>query len=92
MLALAVLTAGPVAALPPPGATTVMVLFKPGTTMHDVIVAMHAVDGRMVWNDPSGQVWAIDLPGGDGTQLYRHGALLVSNGFLPVGCFNWSRV
>jgi uncharacterized membrane protein len=92
-LVLAVLIAGPVAALPPPGVTTVMVLFKPGITMPNVFAAMNAVDGRMVWNDPSGQLWAIDLgTGGDAMQLYRHGALLVSNSLLPVGCFNWFRI
>lgn len=92
-LILAVLIAGPVAALPPPGVTTVMVLFKPATTMPDVLAAVDAVDGRMVWNDPSGQLWAIDLgTGGDAMQLYRHGALLVSNSLLPIGCFNWLRV
>ncbi len=91
-LVLAVLVGGPVAALPPPGVTTVMVLFKPGTTASDALAAMRAVDGRLVWNDPSGELWAFDLgPGGDAAQLYRHGALLVSSSLLPVGCFSWSR-
>ncbi|KAA0683617.1 DUF2243 domain-containing protein [Roseomonas genomospecies 6] len=91
-LTLAVLVAGPVAALPPPGVTTVMVLFKPGTTPPDVFAAVAAVDGRTVWQDPSGQLWAIDLgEGGNPMALYRHGALLVSNGLLPTGCFDWFR-
>ncbi|MCW2241286.1 DUF2243 domain-containing protein [Azospirillum canadense] len=91
-LALAVLVAGPTAALPPPGVTTVMVLFKPGTTLPAVLEAVVAVDGRTVWNDPSGQLWAIDLgAGGNPMPLYRHGAMLVSNALLPVGCFNWFR-
>lgn len=90
VLTLAVLVAGPVAALPPPGVTTVMVLFKPGTTLPAVLEAVAAVDGRTVWQDPSGQLWAIDLgTGGNPMQLYRHGAMLVSNALLPVGCFNW---
>lgn len=91
-LTLAVLIAGPVAALPPPGVTTVMVLFTPGTTAPDVFAAVAAVDGRTVWLDPSGQLWAIDL-GEDGntTALYRHGALLVSNTLLPTGCLDWFR-
>ncbi|WP_247887434.1 DUF2243 domain-containing protein [Azospirillum sp. SYSU D00513] len=93
MLALAVLAAGPVAALPPPDVSTVMVLFRPGTTAAQVLAATAAVDGRTVWTDPSGQLWAIDVgAAGDATSLYRHGALLVSNGLLPVGCFNWSGV
>lgn len=91
-LALAVLVAGPIAALPPPGVTTVMVLFKPGTTLSAVLEAVVAVDGRTVWHDPSGQLWAIDLgTAGNPIGLYRHGAMLVSNALLPVGCFNWFR-
>lgn len=92
-LTLAVLIAGPVAALPPPGVTTVMVLFKPGTTLPDRLAAVAAVDARILWHDPSGQLWAIDLSAKrNPMQLYRHGALLVSNSLLPVGCFNWFRV
>lgn len=91
-LGLAVLIAGPVAALPPPGVTTVMVLFRPGTTLPGVFEAVAAVDGRTVWQDPSGQLWAIDLgAGGDAARLYRHGAMLVSRSFLPVGCLDWFR-
>ncbi|OYD84702.1 DUF2243 domain-containing protein [Azospirillum brasilense] len=91
-LTLAVLISGPVAALPPPGVTTVMVLFKPGTTVPDVFAAVAAVDGRTVWQDPSGQFWAIDLgEKGNPRALYRHGALLVSNTLLPTGCLDWFR-
>ncbi len=95
VLALAVLTAGPVAALPPPDLSTVMVLFRPGMTPEAIFRAVAAVDGAVVWSDPSGKLWAIDMPPdqsgilGAGT-LYRHGALIVGNGLLPVGCFNWS--
>lgn len=93
VLTFAVLVTGPLAALPPPGIKTVMVLFRPGITVPDVFAAMDAVDGRVVWNDSSGQLWAVDLSsGGDAMRLYRHGALWVSNSFLPVGCFNWLRV
>ncbi|AIB11154.1 membrane protein [Azospirillum argentinense] len=92
VLTLVVLIAGPVAALPPPGVTTVMVLFKPDTTALDVFAAVAAVDGRTVWQDPSGQLWAIDLgEAGSPTALYRHGALLVSNTLLPTGCLDWFR-
>ncbi|WGF87385.1 DUF2243 domain-containing protein [Marinivivus vitaminiproducens] len=92
-LGLAVLIAGPVAALPPPGVTTVMVLFRPGMSESAMMSAMAAVDGRMAWRDPSGQLWAIDVgPDGDAGPLYRHGALLVGNGLLPVACLNWSRI
>ncbi|CAO3373758.1 DUF2243 domain-containing protein [Azospirillum argentinense] len=93
VLTLAVLVAGPIAALPPPGVTTVMVLFQPGTTATNVFTAVAAVDGRTVWQDPSGQLWAIDLgEDGNAAALYRHGALLVSNTLLPTGCLDWFRI
>lgn len=93
LLTLAVLVAGPVAALPPsPGGIT-MVLFKPGTSLADVAVAVAAVDGRLVWSDPSGQLWAVELGSGGGAlPLYRHGAILVSNAGLPAGCLDWFRL
>ena len=90
-LVVAVLAAGPIAALPPPQDSTVMVLFRPGLTQGQAFVAMDAVGGRLLWSDPSNQLWAIELPpGSDARRLYRHGAVLVSNSILPVGCFNWT--
>jgi uncharacterized membrane protein len=91
-LALAVLLAAPVAALPPRDVSTVMVLFRPGMSAAEVLGAIAAVDGRTVWSDRSGQLWAIEVgPGGSARQLYRHGALLVGSGLLPAVCFTWSR-
>lgn len=91
-LTLAVLVAGPVAALPPPSVTTAMVLFKPGTSAAEVFAAVAAVDGRVVWSDRSGGLWAVDLDDiARARLLYAHGALFVSNGLLPAGCFAWSR-
>jgi len=92
VLALAAALAGPVAALPPPDQTTVMVMFWPGVTPAQAAAAMSAVDGRLVWADASQQLWAIDLSsGGDASLLYRHGAMLVGNSIVPVGCFDWIR-
>lgn len=92
VLALAVLVAGPVAALPPAAGSMTMVLFKPGTSLPDVAAAVAAVDGRLVWSDPSAQLWAIDLgPGRGALPLYRHGAILVSSAGLPAGCLDWFR-
>ncbi|PWC34791.1 hypothetical protein TSO352_29075 [Azospirillum sp. TSO35-2] len=92
LLALLVTIAGPVAALPPPGATATMVVFRPGTGAAEVAAALAAVNGRMVWSDPSGRLWAFDLPEpGSGWRLYRHGALLVGNTLLPAGCLNGVR-
>lgn len=91
-LVLAVALAAPLAAAPPPDDPTVMVLFRPGTAPAEAFAAIHAVDGRLLWSDPSGQLWAIDMStGGDASQLYRYGAMLVSNAILPAGCFDWIR-
>lgn len=96
LLVLAVGIAGAVATLPPPGATATLVLFRPGTSAEEALKALASVEGRTVWSDPSGRLWAIDLPEGGRTPgLYRHlyqrGALLVSNGAVPAGCLDWFR-
>lgn len=92
LLALAAGIAGAVAALPPPGGSATLVLFRPDTAPADALTALAAVDGRTVWSDPSGRLWAIDLPeGGSALGLYRQGALLVSNGVVPAGCLDWFR-
>ncbi|SMF31361.1 Uncharacterized membrane protein [Azospirillum oryzae] len=93
LLALAVGIAGTVATLPPPGVTTSMVLFRPGTGPAEALAALASIDSRPVWSDPSGQLWAIDLPAGSSTLgLYRRGAILVSNGVVPTGCLDWFRL
>lgn len=92
-LVLAALVAGPLAALPPAGQTGVVVLFRPGVTNAEAFAAVRAVDGRLLWTDASGRLWAIELPeAGDALALYGHGAMLVSHSLLPAGCFNWMRV
>jgi len=90
-LVLAVLVGGPVAALPPQNADTVMVFFKPGTTPGEVFAGIEAVDGRILWAAPAGDVWALDVRDKEKTALlYRHGAFLVSNSALAVGCLAWT--
>jgi uncharacterized membrane protein len=90
-LVLAVLVGGPVAALPPPGVDTVMVFFKPGTAPKTVFAAIEAVDGRILWSAPSGAVWALDVKDRSKTPLlYRHGAWMVSNSALAIGCLAWT--
>ena len=90
-LVLAVLVGGPVAALPPQNTDTVMVFFKPGTTPSQVFAAIEEVDGRILWAAPEGDVWALDVRDQDKTGvLYRHGAYLVSNSALAIGCVAWT--
>ena len=92
MLAILVITAGPLAALPPPGQTSTLVLFQPGISAAQAMAAIGEVDGRVIWTDSSAQIWAVDLPAGtQASALYRHGALLVSNSLLPAGCLDWIR-
>ncbi|MDB5624175.1 MAG: Membrane protein [Devosia sp.] len=91
-LVLAVAIGAPLAALPPPDQSRVMVLFRPGVTPGEAFSAIQEAQGRLVWSDPSGQLWAVDLSsGGDRVALYRNGALLVSNAIVPLGCLDWMR-
>jgi uncharacterized membrane protein len=92
MLVAATLVAGPVAALPPVGVSSVTVLFRPATTMEQVLAAAAALDARLVWSDATGEIWVLDLPEpGHAWRLYGHGALLVGGAGLPAGCFAWSK-
>jgi uncharacterized membrane protein len=90
-LALAVIFAGPIAALPPKNVSTVMVFFKPDTPPVEIFKAIEAVDGRIVWTAGSGDVWALDVKNKSKTGIfYEHGAYLVSNSALAIGCLAWS--
>lgn len=92
-LSVAVLVAGPIAALPPPGNTTAMVFFSARTSAAEAFAAVAAADGRVVWSDPSGGLLAVEMgKDGDARRLYRHGALLVSTSAVIAGCLTWSRV
>jgi uncharacterized membrane protein len=91
-LALLVLVSGPIAALPASGTGMVMVLFRPDVSAKQAFAALAAMDARPVWNDPSGQLWAIEEGvGRNPWRLYAEGALLVGGGLLPAGCLGWSR-
>jgi uncharacterized membrane protein len=89
-LAVGAILAGAGAAIPPPSQDVVMVLFRPGLTADEMANALAAVDGRVLWTDPSDQLWAMQLPKEASLLLlYQHGALLVGSSILPAGCFNW---
>jgi uncharacterized membrane protein len=92
-LALSVLGAAPWASLPPAGATTALVLFRPGLGLEGAFAAVAAADGRVVWADASGELLAVQLgPEGGAWRLYRHGALLVGTSGLAAGCLAWTKV
>ncbi len=91
-LVLAVAMAGPISALPAPRQDAVMVLFRPEIAPSQAFAAMQAVGGSLVWTDESQQLWAMRLsPERNAAELYRYGALLVSNSTIPAGCLDWTR-
>jgi uncharacterized membrane protein len=94
-LALVATVGGSVAALPPPGVTTTLALFRPGIGAADAFAAVAAVGGRVVWADPSGELLAFEGGSPSGAwRLYGHGALLVAGGGagpLAGSCLAWSR-
>lgn len=91
-IAAGVAGAGILAALPPQGTTSMIVLFKANTTPLQVARALDAVEVRVLWADRSGAMWAINMKDKRRTTLlYRHGALLVSNASSALGCLSWIR-
>lgn len=91
-LGTAVVVTGVWAAIPPSDTSGAMVLFKPDVPAAERLAAVGAIDGRVVWSDDSGDLWALDLPEpARARALYGAGALLVSNSVVAVGCFSWSR-
>lgn len=93
MLALTVTAAAPIAALPPKNVDTIMVFFKPGTAPVEIFKAIDEAGGRIIWTADSGDVWALDVKDKGKTGVfYRHGAYLVSNSALAVGCLAWTTI
>ncbi|HEY8563863.1 MAG TPA: DUF2243 domain-containing protein [Beijerinckiaceae bacterium] len=89
-LAALVLVAGPVAARPPADAAAVMVLFRAGTGSAQALNAVAAIDGRVIWADPSGELVAFaPAPGRSALGLYRYGALAVGATPIVAGCLAW---
>jgi uncharacterized membrane protein len=93
MLAVFIVLSGAVSALPPPGVSTALVLFRAGTGSAGAIAAVAESGGRVLWSDPSGELLAVEL-GSEGSAwaLYPRGALLVSTTSPLAGCLAWSRV
>ena len=92
LLGLVVTGAGFWAALPGSPSSTLMVLFRPGTSEVDALAAVQAVNGRFVWADASRQLWAVDVPDGGGARLYLHGAMWVTGSVFPAACVTWIKV
>ena len=68
-----------------------LVVFRPGVTSAQTFNAIGRINGKAVWADRAGAVWAIklDAPGNDIRALYRSGALLVSHSSaIALGCLS----
>ena len=91
-LVVAALAAAPIAALPPQDVDTTVVLFKPGTSSAQIFSALAEADGRLVWSNDNGTLWAFELPEEANSRVfYRHGAVLVSRSLLGASCLTWTR-
>ncbi|MFD1912262.1 DUF2243 domain-containing protein [Halodurantibacterium flavum] len=94
-LAILAMTAAPVAALPAGDMLPkdhVLVVFRPGMDFAQIVAAVDAVEGRMIWTDVGQGVWLISVSPGQGPgTLYRHGAMLVTGTGPAVGCLDWMR-
>jgi uncharacterized membrane protein len=92
VLAFATVVMAPLAALPPADTEHVVVMFRPGVQAHQAFNALAAADARVVWVDASGGLWAVTLADpARSRDLYRKGALLVSNSAWAAGCLSWTR-
>lgn len=88
--AITVAGSGLLAALPPQSSNATIVLFRADATPLQVSQALDSVDGRVLWADRSGTMWAISIKDEHKTMLlYKHGALLVSNSAVALGCLSW---
>jgi uncharacterized membrane protein len=94
MLALSVTATGPIAAMPPAGAdnSAALVFFRPGTSANTVFEAIDAAQGRVLWANRSGDVWAVHVRSGQARTFYRYGAYLVSNSGVLASCIAWSSI
>ena len=88
--------AGPLAALPPADVNTgdrTLVVFRSGVSFDEIEAAADRINGRLVWTDTRQGVWLIAHdPEVNPLNLYRYGAMVVTNGAVSVGCASWSEV
>jgi len=89
LLAAFVIGTGAMAAVPFNDTKSVTVIFKQGITPAQVAAAMQSVDGRMIWNNPDGDIWTFQVENrAKALKLYGHGALFVSGSVFGMGCFS----
>jgi uncharacterized membrane protein len=84
-----VIATGVVAAIPWGNNRAVAIVFSEGTSPAQAVTAIDNANGRILWINPEGNVWAVMLgDSGNVWNFYRHGALFVSGSFLGMGCFS----
>lgn len=91
LLAGATVAAGAWAMRGPPDQPFTAVVFRPGAAPAQVMGALAATDGRLVWANEGLGVVVADVPADRRWRLYARGALLVSGAGAPAGCLDWSR-
>ncbi|KRE05030.1 hypothetical protein ASE63_25020 [Bosea sp. Root381] len=88
---LAVLTTGTgiAAATPLTSGSNVTVVFSRTVPPAEVISAMAAIDGQLVWAAAEANIWTFAVPDRRAAwQLYGRGAVLVSGSMFGMGCFS----
>jgi uncharacterized membrane protein len=94
-IAIVVIAAGLLAALPPrdvEGPGTVTVVLRPDVRPGEFLARVQRSDMRVLWSDRAGGVWVLTRDPQQGTAaLYRKGALYVAGSILPAGCAAWLR-
>src|SRR5690606_27734085 len=90
-LVLAVLIAGPIAAIPSSDNGQVLVVVRPSDASR-LLDGLDAVSGSIMWADRSAAIWVLSI--GEGARrkrLYEHGALLVTRSPAVLGCLAWTK-
>jgi hypothetical protein len=67
------------------------VLFREGLGPQAAFAAVAAIDGRVVWADPSGELLAIVPGDASPLRLLAHGALLIGTSPATAGCLAFTR-
>ncbi|HVF95310.1 MAG TPA: DUF2243 domain-containing protein [Sphingomonas sp.] len=90
-VAAALLVAAPVAQIPAPGGST-LVVFRAGITAGGAINAVVASGSQLIALDPGGRFAVVKLPRrGASRALYRDGAMLVTGSAALAGCLAFTQ-
>jgi hypothetical protein len=89
---LLITAAGLQAARPAAEGLPTIALFMPGMEQARIWQAVAAMSDELIWSDPSGELVVFrPREGSRPWRLLGQGAMLVSGGGLPAGCFGYMR-